>query len=53
MRGACGLNSMDGECKKNIYENSHVSVKGEGMNCGVMEVVKHSILGGLVTCENR
>ncbi len=44
LRGACGLNRMDGENSESVYGRFGVSVKSEGMNCGVVEVVKHSTL---------
>jgi len=44
LRGACGLSRMDGESNESVYKKFGVSVKGEGMNCGVVEVVKHSTL---------
>ncbi len=45
LRGACGLNRMDGESNKSVYEKSGISVKDEKLNSGVVEVVKHSTLG--------
>ncbi len=39
LRGACGLNRMDGESSESVYGRF-----GDGMNCGVAEVVKHGIL---------
>ncbi len=44
LRGACGLNRMDGESNESVYGRFGMSVKSEGMNCGVVEVVKHSTL---------
>ncbi len=43
-RGACGLNRMDGESNKSVCGKFAMSVKSEGMNCVVVEVVKRSIL---------
>ncbi len=40
LRGACGLNGMDGESNKSVYGKFGMSFKSEGMNCGVVEVVK-------------
>ncbi len=37
LRGACGLNRMDGESNENVYEKY-------GMNCGLIQAVKHSSL---------
>ncbi len=39
LRGACGLNRMDGESSGSVNGRFGVSVKSEGMNCGVVEVV--------------
>ncbi len=44
LRGACGLNRMDNESNESVYGMFSVSFRSEGMNCGVVEVVKHSIL---------
>ncbi len=44
LRGACGLNRMDSESNVSVYGKFGMSVKSEGMNCGVMEVVKRSTL---------
>ncbi len=35
-RGACSLNTMDGESKESVCGRFGMSVKGEGMNCEVM-----------------
>ncbi len=40
LRGACGLNRMDGESNESVYEKFCMSFKSEGMNCGLVEVVK-------------
>ncbi len=44
LRGTCGLNRMDGESSESVYGKFGMSFKSEGMNCGVVEVVKHSAL---------
>ncbi len=44
LRDACGLNRMDSESSESEYGKFGVFVKSEGMNCGVVEVVKHSTL---------
>jgi len=35
---------MDGESNESVYGRFGMSVKGEGMNCGVVEVVKCNTL---------
>ncbi len=40
LRGACGLNRMDGESNESLYGKFGRSFKSEGMNCRVVEVVK-------------
>jgi len=35
---------MDGGNKESVYGRFGMSVKGEGMNCGVVEVVKRNTL---------
>ncbi len=42
LKGACGLNRMDGESSESVYGKFGTSVKSEGMNCGVVEVVRCS-----------
>ena len=44
LRGACGVNRMDGESNDEIYERFDVSLKGEGAKCGVVKGVKRNIL---------
>ncbi len=44
LRGVCGLNRMDGESNESLYGKFRMPVKSEGINCGVLEVVKHSTL---------
>ena len=44
LRGACSLSRMDGESNESVYGRFGMSVKGEGMNCGVVEVVKRNTL---------
>ncbi len=44
LRGACGLNRMDGEISERVYGKSDMSVKGEGLHCGVVGLVKCSTL---------
>ncbi len=56
LRSACGLNWMDGESNENVYGKFGMSFKSEGMNCEVVEVVKHSTLkwfGHLVRMGGR
>ncbi len=49
LRGASVLNRMDGENNENVYGRFGMSVKSEGMNSGLAEVVKRSIFRWLVT----
>ncbi len=44
LRGACGRNRMNGESNESVYGKFGMSFKSEGMNCGVVEVVKCSTL---------
>ncbi len=44
MRGGCGVNRMDGESNENVYIKFGILSRGEGMSCGVVEMVKHSPL---------
>ncbi len=44
LKAACGLSRMDAESNESVYGKFGMSVKSEGMNCGVVEVVKHSTL---------
>ncbi len=44
LRGACGLNRVDGENSESVCGKFGMSVKCEGMDCGVGEVVKRSNL---------
>ncbi len=53
LRGACGLNGMDGESNESVYGRFGASFKSEGMNCGVVEVVKHSTLRWFGHCERK
>ncbi len=39
-----GLNRMNSESNESLYGKFGVSVKSEGMNCGVVEMVKHRTL---------
>ncbi len=43
LRGGCGVNRMDGESNENVYRK-FMSSRGEGMSCGVVEMVKRSTL---------
>ncbi len=45
LRGACGLNRMNGESNKSVYGKFGMSFKSEEINCGVVEVVKCCTLG--------
>ncbi len=42
LRGGCGVNRMDGKCNENVYRKFGLSSRGEGMSCGVVEMVKRS-----------
>ncbi len=44
LRGGCGVNRMDGECNENLYRKFGMSSRGEGMSCGVVEMVRRSTL---------
>jgi len=44
LRGCCGVNRMDGESNENVYGRFGMASKGEGMSCGVVEMVKCSTL---------
>ncbi len=44
LRGGCGVNRMDGESNENVYRNFGMSNRGEGMSCGVVEMVRCSTL---------
>ncbi len=44
LRGPCGLNMIAGELNESVHEKFNKSIKSEGMNCGVVEVVKRSTL---------
>ena len=44
LRGACGGNRMDGESNEDVYSKFGMSRCGEGMKCGVVEMVKRSTL---------
>ncbi len=39
----CGVNRMDGE-NESVYKRFSMSSRGEGMSCGVVEMVKRCIL---------
>ncbi len=43
LRGACGLNRMNSESNENAYGKFGMSVKGEVMRCGMVEVVKQHL----------
>ncbi len=38
------MNRLDGESNENVYGKLIMSVKGEGINCGVVDTVKCSRL---------
>ncbi len=38
------MNRMDGESNENVYRKFDMSSRGEGMSCGVVEMVKCSTL---------
>ncbi len=40
LKGACGVNRIDCESNGSVYGEVGMSVKDEGMNCGVVEVIK-------------
>ncbi len=42
LRGGCGVNRMDGESNEYLYRKSGMSSRGEGMSCGVVEMVKRN-----------
>ncbi len=44
LRGGCGGNRMEGESNENVNRKFGVSSRGEGMSCGVVEIVKCSTL---------
>ncbi len=44
LRGGCGVNRMDGKSNENIYGKFGMFTRGEGMSCGVVEMVKRSTL---------
>ncbi len=44
MRGACGLNRIDGESSESVYGKFGMSFKIKEMNFGVVELVKCSTL---------
>ena len=44
LRGACGIGRMDGESNERVYGRFGMSSKGEGMKCGVVELVKRNTL---------
>ncbi len=43
-RGGCGVNRMNGESNGKVYRKFGTSSRGEGMSCGVVEMVKRSTL---------
>ncbi len=43
LRGGCSVNRIDGESNENIYRKFGMSNR-EGINCGVVEMVKRSTL---------
>ncbi len=44
LRGGCGVNRMYGESNENVCRKFGMSSRGEGMSCGVVEMVKCSTL---------
>ncbi len=44
LRGGCGVNRIVGESNENVYRKFGMSSRGEGMSCGVVEMVKSSSL---------
>ncbi len=44
LRGGCGVNRMNCESNENVYRKFDMSSRGEGMSCGVVEMVKRSTL---------
>ncbi len=38
------MNRVDGESNENVYRKFGMSSRGEGMSCGVVEIVKRSTL---------
>ncbi len=44
LRGGCGVNRMDGESNENVHRKFGMSSRGDGMSCGVVEMVKRSTL---------
>ena len=44
LRRVCGGRRMDDESNESVYNKYDLSSRGEGMKCGVIERVKHSIL---------
>ncbi len=44
LRDGCHVNRMDGERNENAYRKFGISSRGEGMSCGVVEMVKRSTL---------
>ncbi len=44
LRGGCGVNRMEGESNENVYRKFGMFRRGEGMSCGVVEMVKCSTL---------
>ncbi len=44
LKSSCGVNGMDSENNGNVFGRSDMASKEEGINCGVVEVVKHSAL---------
>ncbi len=42
LRGECSVNRMDGESNENVLRKFGMSSRGEGISCGVVEMVKHS-----------
>lgn len=45
MKGAYGMNRVDGESKESVYGRSDMSGMGEGTCHRVVENVKHSTMG--------
>lgn len=44
LRDICSMSRMDGESNKNVCERFGILCRGEGMGCGVLEVVKCNAL---------
>ncbi len=42
LRGACSMSRTDGESYESVYGRFGMSMKREGMSCGMVEIVKES-----------